>query len=238
MRSRIQLGDIGVDVVRKDIKNVHLSVHPPTGRVRIAAPERMSLDTVRVFAIAKLPWIKKQQRKLLEQERETPREYIDCESHHVWGKRYLLKVIQADRPRSVELSNGRMILLVRRGTETTRRQAILDEWYRQQLRTALPPLIEKWERLIGVQVRRVFIQRMKTKWGSCNHRVGSIRLNTDLARKPRECLEYIVVHEMVHLLEPTHNERFMALMDQFMPKWQFHRDTLNSLPVQHESWDY
>jgi predicted metal-dependent hydrolase len=238
MQTRIQLGDIAVDVVRKDIRNVHLSVHPPTGRVRIAAPERMSLDTVRVFAIAKLPWIKKQQRKLLEQERDTAREYIDRESHYVWGRRYLLKVIEADLPRSVELSHGTMILLLRPGTETAKRQAILDEWYREQLRTALPLLIEKWERLIGVKVRRVFVQRMKTKWGSCNHRAGSIRLNTDLARKPRECLEYIVVHEMVHLLEPTHSERFMGLMDQFMPKWQFYRDALNRLPVRHETWDY
>jgi predicted metal-dependent hydrolase len=238
MQMRIQLGDIAVDVVRKNIRNIHLSVHPPTGRVRIAAPERMSLDTVRVFAIAKLPWIKKQQRKLLEQEREPLREYIDRESHYVWGTRYLLKVIEADRPRSVELSHGRMILVVRRGTETTKRQAMLDEWYRDQLRAALLPLIEKWERLIGVKVERVFVQRMKTKWGSCNHRAGSIRLNTDLARKPRECLEYILVHEMVHLLEPTHNERFMALMDQFMPKWQTHRDALNRLPVRHDSWDY
>jgi predicted metal-dependent hydrolase len=238
MRTRIQLGNIGVDVVRKDIKNVHLSVHPPTGRVRIAAPERMSLDTVRVFAIAKLPWIKRQQQKLQEQERETPREYIDQESHYVWGRRYLLKVIEIDRPRSVELNHSRMVLLVRPGTDTTKRQAILDDWYREQLRSALPPLIEKWERLIGVKVGQIFVQRMKTKWGSCNHRAGSIRLNTDLARKPRECLEYILVHEMIHLLEPTHNERFMTLMDQFMPKWQSHRDVLNRLPVRHDSWDY
>jgi predicted metal-dependent hydrolase len=237
MRSRIQVGDIGVDVVRKDIKNVHLSVHPPTGRVRIAAPERMSLDTVRVFAIAKLPWIKKQQRKLREQERETPREYIDRESHYVWGKRYLLKVVEADQPASVELDHGRMILRVRRGVDKAKK-AIVEEWYREQLKKAVPPLIKKWERLIGVSVRRVFVQRMKTKWGSCNERAGSIRLNTDLARKPMECLEYIVVHEMVHLLEPKHNARFMALMDQFMPKWQSHREVLNRLPVRHESWDY
>jgi predicted metal-dependent hydrolase len=237
MRSRIQVGDIGVDVVRKDIKNVHLSVHPPTGRVRIAAPERMSLDTVRVFAIAKLPWIKKQQRKLREQERETPREYIDRESHYVWGKRYLLKVVEADQPASVELDHGRMILRVRRGVDKAKK-AIVEEWYREQLKKAVPPLIKKWERLIGVSVRRVFVQRMKTKWGSCNERAGSIRLNTDLARKPMDCLEYIVVHEMVHLLEPKHNARFMALMDQFMPKWQSHREVLNRLPVRHESWDY
>jgi predicted metal-dependent hydrolase len=238
MRTRIQLGDIGVEVVRKDIKNVHLSVHPPTGRVRIAAPERMGLDTVRVFAIAKLPWIKKQQRKLREQERETVREYIDRESHYVWGKRYLMKVVEGDQPASVELDHGRMILRVRRGADKAKRRAIVEEWHREQLRKAVPPLIEKWGRLMGVRVRRFFVQRMKTKWGSCNDRAGSIRLNTDLARKPMECLEYIVVHEMVHLLEPTHNARFMALMDQFMPKWQFHRDVLNRLPVRHESWGY
>src|SRR6266478_8014256 len=147
MRTQIQLGDIGVDVVRKDIKNVHLSVHPPTGRVRIAAPERMSLDTVRVFAIAKLPWIKKQQRKLREQERETAREYIDRESHYVWGKRYLLKVIEGDQPPSVELIHSRMILRIRPGTSTAKRQAILEEWHREQLRSVTPSLIEKWEPL-------------------------------------------------------------------------------------------
>lgn len=238
MHHRIQLGEIGVDVVRKDIKNVHLSVHPPTGRVRIAAPERMSLDTVRVFAISKLTWIRRQQRKLLEQERETPREFLDRESHYVWGKRYLLKVIEADQPPSVELSHGRMILCVRPGTDTARRREIFEEWHREQLRNAVPPLLEKWERLIGVTVERFFVQRMKTKWGSCNHGAGSIRLNTDLARKPRECLEYIVVHEMAHLLEPTHNARFIELMNGFMPKWQYRREILNRLPVRHESWDY
>ena len=238
MRTRIQLGDIGVEVVRKGIKNVHLSVHPPTGRVRIAAPERMNLDTLRVFAIAKLAWIKKQQRKLREQERETPREYIDRESHYVWGKRYLLKVIEANQPASVELSHGRMVLRVREGTGKAKRQAIVEDWHREQLRKAVPPLIEKWERSMGVTVRRLFVQRMKTKWGSCNHRSGSIRLNTELARKPRECLEYILVHEMAHLLEPTHNACFMDLLNRCMPKWEFHRDVLNRLPVRHESWDY
>jgi len=198
----------------------------------------MSLNTVRVFAIAKLPWIKKQQRKLREQERETLREYIDRESHYVWGQRFLLKVIEADRPASVELGHGRMILRVRRGADKAKRKAIVEEWHREQLRKAVPPLIEKWERLMGIRVKRFFVQRMKTKWGSCNDRAGPIRVNTDLARKPKECLEYIVVHEMVYLLEPTHNARFMALMDQFMPKWQSHRHVLNRLPVRHERWDY
>jgi predicted metal-dependent hydrolase len=206
--------------------------------VRIAAPERMSIDTLRVFAIAKLPWIKKQQLKLQDQERETAREYIDRESHYVWGKRYLLKVVEADQPPSVELNHGRMILRVRRGTDRAKRQAVVEEWHREQLRQAVLPLIKKWEWLLGVRVRRFFVQRMKTKWGSCNDRAGSIRLNTDLARKPMECLEYIIVHEMVHLLEPTHNARFKALMDQFMPKWQSNREVLNRLPVRHASWNY
>ena len=238
METRIQLGEIGVDVFRKDIKNVHLSVHPPTGRVRIAAPERMSLDTVRVFAIAKMPWIRRQQKKLQEQERETPREFIDRESHYVWGKRYLLKLVEAEQRPSVELSRGRMILCVRPGTDALKRQEVVEEWHREQVRNAVPAIIAKWQKLMGVEVRRVFVQRMKTKWGSCNHREGSIRLNTDLAKKPRECLEYILVHEMAHMIEPTHNEFFVALMDRFMTKWHSHRETLNRLPVRHEHWDY
>lgn len=235
---RLQLGEISLDVVRKNIKNVHLSVHPPTGRVRIAAPERMSLDTVRVFAIAKLPWIKRQQQKLREQERETTREHLDRESHYAWGKRYLLKVIEGNQAPALELVHSRMVLHVRPRTDAQKRAAIVEEWYREELRSAIPQLVEKWQRIMGVKVRRVYVQRMKTKWGSCNHRAGSIRLNTDLARKPRECLEYIVVHEMVHLLEPTHSDRFRALMDRFMPKWQFRRETLNSLPLRHEQWGY
>jgi predicted metal-dependent hydrolase len=178
MRTRLRLGDIAVDVVRKDIMNIHLSVHPPNGRVRIAAPERMSLDTVRVFAIAKLPWIKEQRHKLREQEREAPREYIDRESHYVWGMRYLLKVIEANRPASVDLNHGQMILHVRPATDRAKRQALVEGWHREQLRQSALPLIKKWERLLGVTVQRFFVQRMKTKWGSCNERAGSIRLNT------------------------------------------------------------
>jgi predicted metal-dependent hydrolase len=238
MLSQIHLGDIAVDVVRKDIKNVHLSVHPPTGRVRIAAPERMKLDTIRVFAISKLSWIKQQQRKLREQERETPREYLDRESHYVWGKRYLLKVIQKDAAPSIELKHSTMHLRIRSGADDERKQAVLDGWYREQLKEVIPSLVVKWERLMGVKVEKFFVQRMKTKWGSCNPRSRSIRLNSELAKKPRECLEYIVVHEMIHLLEPTHNRSFVALIDQFMPKWQFYRDILNRLPVRHESWSY
>jgi predicted metal-dependent hydrolase len=238
MPTQLRLGGISIDVVRKEIKNVHLSVHPPTGRVRVAAPRRMSLDVLRVFAIAKLPWIRKQQKKLREQERDTPREYINRESHYVWGSRYLMKVVEADEKPSVCISGSRMIIRVRPGADADKRQEVLEEWHREQLRLEVAPLIDKWQKLMGVRVGHVFVQRMKTKWGSCNHRTGAIRLNTDLARKPRECLEYILVHEMVHLREPTHNERFVSLMDQFMPKWHSYRDVLNRLPVRHETWDY
>ena len=238
MPTQVKLGNIAVDVVLKDIKNVHLSVHPPTGRVTISAPSRMNLDTIRVFAISKLGWIKQQQRKLQEQERETAREYLDRESHYVWGRRYLLKVSESEQSPSVELKHNRMHLRVRPGTDETKRHAIVQEWYREQVKQAVPSLIAKWEQLIGVKVQRIFVQRMKTKWGSCNHRARTIRLNTDLAKKSRECLEYLVVHELVHLLEPTHNARFVDLMDQFMPKWSFYRQRLNRLPVRHETWEY
>lgn len=236
MVTQIELGDIAVEVVLKDIKNVHLSVHPPTGRVRISAPKRMSLDTIRAFAVSKLDWIKKQQARLQAQERETRREFVDRESHYVWGRRYLLNVIEEERAPSVLLEHGHMLLSVRPGANKARKREVAENWYREELKKAIAPLLAKWEPLIGVGVVRFYAQRMKTKWGSCNPLARSIRLNTDLAKKPRECLEYVVVHEMVHLLEPTHNARFVALMDRFMPQWRFHRAQLNQLPVRHEEW--
>jgi predicted metal-dependent hydrolase len=238
MATQLQLGGIAVDVLLKDIKNVHLSVHPPTGRVRISAPARMSLDLIRVFAISKLNWIKQQQKKLREQERETPREYLERESHFVWGKRYLLSVTERDRAPAVELKHSRMILTARAGMDEAAKEVIVAQWYRDQVKAVVADLVAKWESILAVNVNRVFVQQMKTKWGSCNPRAGTIRLNTELAKKPKECLEYIVVHEMVHLLEPTHNARFVALMDQFVPRWKFLRQRLNRLPVRHADWDY
>ena len=236
--SQLKLGDIAVNVVLKDIKNVHLSVHPPTGSVRISAPKRMAMDTIRVFAVSKLAWIKQQQAKVRGQERETLREYVDRESHYVWGRRYLLTVSESNSPASVELKHTRMLLRVRPETSQTKKEALVEEWYREQIKAAVPPLLARWQPLIGVSAERVFVQRMKTRWGSCNHKARTIRLNTELAKKPPACLEYLVVHELVHLLEPTHNARFVALMDRFMPKWQFHRQVLNRLPVRRETWSY
>ncbi len=238
MAATIQLGEIEVEVVQKDIKNVHLSVYPPAGRVRISAPLHMSPETIRVFAISKLAWIKQQQKKLLEQERETQRDYIDRESHLVWGKRYLLEVVELEAAPGVEQKHSRLILQVRPGSDWTKKQSIMAQWYRSLVKEAIPPLIEKWEPLMGVKVSAFFVQQMKTKWGSCNPASGNIRLNSELAKKPPGCLEYIVVHEMVHLLEPTHNQRFVKLMDRFMPHWGQHRDMLNRLPVRHEQWVY
>lgn len=238
MATRFQLGDMAVDVAKKDIKNIHLSVHPPTGAVRISAPLRMNIDSIRVFAISKLGWIKQQQEKVRAQEREAPREYLERESHYLWGKRYLLMLIEKDALPMVTIKHRQILLQTRPRVRVETRAAILEEWYRLQLKAAVPRLIEKWEHRLGVRVSRFHVQRMKTRWGSCNTAAGSIRLNTELAKKPRECLEYIVVHEMVHLLEPTHNRRFVALMDKFMPKSNFYRDELNRLPVRHETWRY
>lgn len=236
--AHIELGDLRIEVVRKAIRNLHLSVLPPSGTVRIAAPSQMKLDTIRIFAISKLGWIKKQQRAMLVQERESPREYLDRESHYVWGQRYLLKRIEREAAPRIELRHRTLVLQLRPGASETRAQEILDAWYREQLRAAALELIAKWAPKMGVAVGKLYVQRMKTRWGSCNTTSGAIRLNTELARKPPECLEYIVVHEMAHLIEASHNARFESLMDLFLPTWPHLRNRLNRLPVQHQDWHY
>jgi predicted metal-dependent hydrolase len=237
MVTKISLGEIEAEVTFKAIKNVHLSVHPPLGRVRIAAPANMKLDTVRVFAIAKLGWIKQQQCHLLAQKRETLREYVDRESHQVWGRRVLLTVLEQQAAPQVTVNHRRMILRVRPGSDRQQRQEILERWYRDEVRDVAETLIPKWEKRLKVKIGLLFVQRMKTKWGSCNPVTRNIRLNTDLAKKPPECLEYILVHELVHLLEPTHNARFVAWMDRVLPQWQLLRQQLNQLPLRHQDWD-
>lgn len=238
MVAAVQLRDLRIEVVRKDIRNVHLSVLPPRGRVRIAAPRHLSDDAIRAFAIGKLGWIRRQQSKIRVQDRETPREYLDRETHYVWGQRCLLRVVERDAPPSVEWRQQRLVLSVRPRATTERRAVILEAWYRGELRAAAVPLAEEWQSRIGVRMAGLFVQRMKTRWGGCNPVAGTIRLNTDLAKKPRECLEYLVVHELVHLLEPTHNARFVMLMDHHVPAWRSVRQTLNRLPVRHEEWQY
>lgn len=234
----IQLGDTPVEVILKDIKNVHLSVYPPNGRVKVSAPMHMELDTIRIFAISKLAWIKQQQKKLNNQQREAPRDFIERESHYFNGKRYLLRIIESDAKAKVELSHKHLTLYIRPDTSTDKRQSLLNDWYRKQLKKAIPPLIRRYEELMNVTVSEFGIKLMKTKWGTCNPADKRIWVNLELAKKPPECLEYIVVHEMAHLLEPSHNNRFVSLMELFLPKWRLYKDELNRLPVRHEHWKY
>jgi len=238
MTAQIQLGDLVIEVVFKDIKNVHLSVHPPAGRVSIAAPLRMNLDTVRVFAIAKLDWIRRQQKKIREQDRETEREYLDRESHYLWGNRHLLSVVEHDEPPSVEVKHNKLVLHVRPGTTQEKREAIVEGWYREQVKQAAPALIAKWEPPLNVKVGAV-------PRAADEDAVGE--LQSGGAQHPsehRSCKEAACVPRIHRRsrdgspAEPTHNPRFVSLMDRYMPQWRFHREVLNRLPVRHENWEY
>jgi len=235
---KIELGNINIDVEQKDIKNIHLSVYPPHGKVKIAAPERMDMDTIRVFAINKLRWIKKQQATFKNQERETEREFLTKESHYYRGERYLLNVIEKEAKPKVVLKHSTIELYIRPNTTTLKRKVLIDEWYRAEMKKVLPDIIEKWENKIGVKTNGFGVKIMRTKWGTCNIEAKRIWLNLELAKKPLECLEYIVVHELVHLLERNHNTAFIKYMNQFMPKWRFYRDELNRLPFRHTDWKY
>lgn len=236
--TQIRLGEITVDVVRKDIKNIHLSVYPPTGRVRISAPSRIKLDTIRLYAVSKLQWIRKQQKKLTSQDRETPRDYISRESHYFMGKRYLLKITETDAKQTVVLRHREIELIVKKNADLKQKQKLLEDWYRNRLRHIAGSYIAFWEKQMNLKVAEFGIKKMRTKWGSCNREARRIWLNLELAKKPKECLEYIVVHEMVHVIERNHGTRFVALMDQFLPQWRQYKDDLNRLPVGHSNWRY
>ncbi len=234
----ITLGDLMVEVVFKDIKNIHLSVYPPDGMVRIAAPSRLDLDTVRVYAISRLGWIRRQQAKLQQQAREPKREYLNRESHYYMGRRYLLKMQEADHAAKVVLNHKTIELLARPQMTALQREQVLQEWYRERLKEMVPPLIALWEERMGAKVNAFTIRRMKTKWGSCNSGAGRILLNLELAKKPPHCLEYVVVHEMVHLLERKHGEPFLARMDALLPMWRACKEELNRIPLSHQKWSW
>ena len=236
MAETIRLGDIAIDVTRKDVKHVHLSVHPPSGRITLVAPRATRLEVARAYAASRIGWIRAQQAKLRGQARETPRQYVERESHYLWGRRYLLSVVEQDSRPGVSLSHRRITLAVRPGSSAAKREAVMQDWQRSLLHEAVPGLIQKWEARLGVQVAGYFLQRMKTRWGGCNHRARTIRLNTELVKKPRDLLEYVVVHEMLHLVEPTHSERFLTLLGQHYPAWREARAELNELPLGAEDW--
>ena len=232
----IELGEILISVTRKDIKHVHLSVHPPEGRVTLVAPTSTRLEVARAYAISRLGWIREQQSKLEAQAREAPRQFVERESHYVWGRRYLMVVNHQDAKPSVVLDHKRITLTVRPGSDAQKRAEVMREWQKRQLHAVVPVLINKWACKLKVKVAGYYLQRMKTKWGSCNHQAGNIRLNTELVKKPKDLLEYVIVHEMVHLLEPTHNERFVSILGQHYPTWREARAELNELPLAAEVW--
>jgi predicted metal-dependent hydrolase len=236
MTETIEIGDMKIRLTRKVVKNVHLSVHPPGGRVTLTAPENTRLEVARAYAITRLDWIRRQQQKLRNQARETPRQFVERESHYLWGRRYLLSIEQREVKPSVKVDHRRITLTVRSGSHRPKRQEILHHWHKDLLHQFIRPVIKKWEPKLGVHVHAYYLQRMKTKWGSCNHRDGNIRLNTELVKKPKDLVEYVIVHEMTHLLEPTHNERFISLLTSHFPYWREARAELNQLPLAAEMW--
>lgn len=236
MSDTIRLGDIAIAVTRKAVKHVHLSVHPPAGRVSLVAPTGTRLEVARAYAVTKLSWIRKQQALFRGQAREAPHRFVGRESHYLWGRRYLLSVCHAPAKPTVVLDHRRITLTVRPGADAAGRAAVLHQWHRSLLHGLLPSLIARWEPKLGVRVNAYFLQQMKTRWGSCNAAAGHIRLNTELVRKPRDLIEYVVVHEMIHLLEPTHSKRFLALLSAHYPSWREARAELNELPLGAEFW--
>lgn len=231
MNENFQIGDIEIAVTRKAVKNTHLSVHPPTGRVTLVTPTGTRLEVARAFALSKLGWIRDQREKLLAQARETPRQYVGRETHYLWGRRYLLSVVERDEKPVIALDHRRIRLQVRPGSLRAKRDEVMQAWFRALLHHEVPKLIKKWEARLGVKCKGYFLQRMKTRWGGCNAAKQTIRLNTELVKKPKDLLEYVVVHELVHLLEPTHSERFVELLNRHYPAWSDARLELNELPI-------
>ena len=234
----IKLGDIDIEVTLKAIKNVHLSVYPPYGKVKVAAPSRMSIENIKIYTISKLGWIKEQQKKFKSQIRESKREYLTKESHYYLGKRYMLKITEINSAPSVILKHKTIELYIRPQTSKLKMHLVLEDWYRSELKLIIQELITKWEKKIGVKSESFGIRKMKTKWGSCNTDTKSVLLNLELAKKPYQCIEYIVVHELVHLLERRHNDRFITLMNRFLPEWKQLKNDLNRLPISHFEWEY
>lgn len=236
---QLHISDLVIDVVKKDIKNMHLGVYPPAGRVRIAAPLRISEEAIRLFAVSKIAWIKRQKLKFNNQPRQPRREYVSGESHYFMGKRYLLKVINHSAPPKVELPNKSHIsLYIRQGSGREKREAIMTEWYRAQLKRQIPNLIEKWQKVLGIRIKDWGVKRMRTRWGTCSLKSRRIWVNLELAKKTQHCSEFIIAHELVHFLEKSHNDQFKLYMDKFMPRWHQYKEELNRSILSHEKWSY
>lgn len=237
-RSHIQVNGINVKIHRKAIKNLHVGVYPPDGNVRVAAPMHLDNEAVRLAIVSRLTWIRRQKQNFERQARQSQREMLTGESHYFEGRRYRLDIVERPGKSHVRIVNNNMLeLRVPPGTNRDYRQQVLDRWYRRQLRARIPELLTHWETVMGVKVTDYRIKRMKTRWGSCNTQAGRIWLNLELIKKSPRCLEYILVHEMVHLLERHHNNRFRALLSQYMPDWRLRKAELNEAPLAYEDWD-
>jgi len=238
-KSQIRVSGVPVEIVRKGIKNLHLGVYPPHGRVRVAAPLRVSDAAVRLAVVGKLGWIKRQRARFEAQPRQSEREMVSGESHYFLGQRYRLRVVTYEGPGKVMARNKSVIELhVRRESSAEHRERVLQRWYRQQLKELIPPVLQKWQPVLGVQANEWAIKKMKTKWGACNVKARRIWLNLELAKKPAQCLEYIIVHELLHLLERQHYDNFFALMNEYLPQWRSRRSELNAAPLAHARWSY
>jgi predicted metal-dependent hydrolase len=234
---QITVSGLRVEIVRKDIKNLHLGVYPPTGRIRVAAPLRISNEAVRLAVVGKLGWIRRQRANFERQPRQSAREMVSGESHYFLGQRYRLRVYASEEGAKVVVRNSSIIELhVPPGSGQEARQKLMMTWYRQHLRTVIPPLLKKWQEHLGVKAPAYGIKKMKTKWGTCNANAGRIWINLDLAKKSVECLEYVVVHELVHLVVRRHDEHFVRIMDKWLPRWRALRAELNGMPLAHEVW--
>jgi predicted metal-dependent hydrolase len=212
-------------------------VHPPNGRVTLVSPLATSIDVARAYATSKLGWIREQQAQLRNQAREAPRQFVERESHYLWGRRHLLIIAYRETKPFVSLDHRRITLTVRPGSDAQRRAEVMHDWHKKLLHDVVPSIITKWEPRLNVTVAGYFLQRMKTKWGSCNHNASHIRLNTQLVTKPKDLLEYVVVHEMVHLIAATHSERFLNILGENCPTWREARAELNELPLAAEEWE-
>ena len=236
----IKIGELDIHLTRKHIKNLHISVMPPAGQVKVSAPDAMTETAIRMAVIHRIPWIRRQQTAFAKQERQSAREMVNGETHYLWGRRYRLEVIESDtlKSQAVKLKSGKLILTVNKGLSDEVKIKLLSEYYRGRLKARAPDLIDKWSKKTGVTISDWQIQKMKTKWGSCNIEEGNIRLNLDLAKKPLPCLEYIILHELLHFKERQHNSRFKALLDTYMPDWRSRRDLLNQMPLGQENWKH
>lgn len=236
-KNRTRICDLEIETVKKDIKNIHLGVYPPNGRVRVAAPLKTTDEAIKLLVISKMPWIKKQQLRFNQQERQSKREYVSGESHYFFGNRYRLNVVQTNSKPKIEIKRKtRIDMYVNPEANLKKKENLMNNFYRTELKKQIPILVEKWQKITGLQVKEVNIKKMKTKWGTCKPKYQRIWVNLELAKKPLHCLEYVLVHEMTHFKEKNHNEKFEFLLKSYMQQWDQCKQELNNGILGYSKW--